>query len=488
MVCFGDKKPQHIINMTSTNSIQAAQAKNRAAISSVAWSALLTVIKFLAGFASNSIGLISEALHSLLDFIAASITFFAVRWAGAPPDKQHPFGHGKAENLSALAETFLLFITCLWIVWEALDRLLFEGAPVEPTWWAFAVLIVSLVVDIGRSSMLYRVARKYRSQALAADALHFSTDILSSAVVLAGLVCVYCAQFVEPQTTIHTILLKADAIAALAVATLVFGASWRMASKAFSALMDGGTEDETRKVREALANLAPAFRAKQIRVRESGSNYFVDLTMEAPPAMRIDDSHDICAILESTVQNVLPGAETIVHFEPAKIQSPDLYASARNLASLHGLDIHALALTMRENGLHIYVHIELPSEMSIAKAHELVSDYERDVCRRLCAAHVVSHIEPLEAGQRAAPLHSPPTREEILKTLDEIRPSHKEVGELFDKEIWTLGANVDLSFRCETDGGRTVAETHLIASRMEKEIRARLPGIGRISIHFEPGN
>lgn len=96
--------------------------KSKAASSSVVWSALLTILKFAAGFASNSIGLISEALHSLLDFVAASITFFAVRWAGAPPDRHHPFGHGKAENLSALAETFLLFITCLWIVLEALDR------------------------------------------------------------------------------------------------------------------------------------------------------------------------------------------------------------------------------------------------------------------------------------------------------------------------------------------------------------------------------
>lgn len=460
--------------------------KRKAAVSSVVWSALLTLLKFAAGFASNSIGLISEALHSLLDFVAASITFFAVRWAGAPPDRHHPFGHGKAENLSALAETFLLFITCLWIVWEALDRLLFEGKPVEPTWWAFAVLIISIVVDIGRSSMLYRVAKKYRSQALAADALHFSTDILSTAVVLVGLVCVYCANFVAPDSTLHTILHKSDAIAALAVATLVFGASWRMATKAFAALMDGGMEEETKKVREALARLAPAFSVRQTRVRESGSNYFVDLTIEAPPAMRIDDSHEICKMLEKTVQNVLPGAETIIHFEPAKIESPDLYAGARNLAAMHGLDIHALALTMREDGLHIYVHIELPSEMSIAKAHKIVSAYEHDLCRRLCARHVVSHIEPLEAVARSAPLHSPPSREQILETLENIRPHHKEVGELFDTEIWTVGANVDLSFRCMTNGSKTVAETHCMASKMEAEIRNLLPGIGRISIHFEP--
>ncbi len=210
------------------------------------------------------------------------------------------------------------------------------------------------------------------------------------------------------------------------------------------------------------------------------------MTIEAPPAMRIDDSHEICEMLEKTVQNVLPGAETIVHFEPAKIESPDLYASARNLAAMHGLDIHALALTMREDGLHIHAHIELPSEMSIAKAHKIVSAYEHDLCKRLWAKHVVSHIEPLESVDRSAPLHSPPSREQVLQTLEKIRPHHKDVGELFDTEIWTMGANVDLSFRCKTNGSRTVAETHCMASRMEAEIRNLLPGIGRISIHFEP--
>src|SRR5699024_9384205 len=149
------------------------------ALSSVLWSAFLTLIKIVAGLSTNSLGLLSEALHSALDLLAAGLTFLAVRLAAVPADSRHPYGHGKVESLSALAETGLLLATCVWIVYEAVRRLLFEAAPVEPNWWAFAVVVVSLIVDISRSAMLRRVAREHRSQALEADALHFTTDILS---------------------------------------------------------------------------------------------------------------------------------------------------------------------------------------------------------------------------------------------------------------------------------------------------------------------
>ena len=208
---------------------EANAAKSKAALSSVVWSALLTVLKLVAGISTNSLGMLSEALHSLLDFVAAGVTFFAVRIASAPADRRHPFGHGKVENLSALAETLLLFITCIWIVREAVERLLFEARPVEPSWWAFAVIIISLGVDISRSAMLRRVAREHKSQALEADALHFSTDILSSGVVLGGLLCVVAARFVDPDSPAYIVLTRADAVAALGVAAIVLSVSWRMA-------------------------------------------------------------------------------------------------------------------------------------------------------------------------------------------------------------------------------------------------------------------
>lgn len=465
---------------------EANAAKSRAALSSVLWSALLTALKLVAGISTNSLGMLSEALHSMLDFVAAGITFFAVRIASAPADRKHPFGHGKVENLSALAETVLLFITCIWIVWEAVERLLFEAEPVEPSWWAFAVIIISLAVDISRSAMLRRVAREHKSQALEADALHFSTDILSSAVVLGGLICVAAARSVDPDSPAFIALTRADAVAALGVAAIVLSVSWRMACRAIAGLMDGGTEAETLRVQEALASMAPAFQIRQVRVRESGARYFVDLVAEVPPALRVDDAHEISDILEEVVAQVLPGAETVTHFEPHKRDRRDFYATAHYLAVLHGLGIHALALTMLNDGLHVFVHIELPPDMCLREAHAKVSAYERDLARRIGAVHVVSHIEPSERNEEQALPDAPTGRARVLEALREAMSCCPELGQAYDEEIWRMGNRTELSFRCRTDADVTVAEAHRRATRLEDELRRRLPGLGRVSIHVEP--
>ena len=199
----------------------AHQEKSHAALSSVLWSAFLTVIKLWAGIVTGSLGIISEALHSGLDLMAAAMTFYAVKVASRPADESHPYGHEKVENLSALAETALLLVTCAWIVWEAVDRLFYNEAEITLTWWAFAVVAVSLLVDVNRSAMLRRIAKKHKSQALEADALHFTTDIWSSAVVLLGLFCIWLAHLVPAESAWHGLLERADAIAALFVAALV---------------------------------------------------------------------------------------------------------------------------------------------------------------------------------------------------------------------------------------------------------------------------
>ncbi len=466
---------------------EANAAKSRAALSSVIWSALLTALKLVAGISTNSLGMLSEALHSMLDFVAAGITFFAVRIAAAPADRRHPFGHGKVENLSALAETALLFITCIWIVREAVERLLFEARPVEPSWWAFGVIVISLLVDISRSAMLRRVAREHKSQALEADALHFSTDILSSAVVLGGLVCVAAARLVEPGSPAHVALTRADAVAALGVAAIVLTVSWRMACRAVAGLMDGGAEAETRRVEEALAAMAPAFQIRQVRVRESGARYFVDLVAAVPPTLRVDDAHEICDILEEVVEQVLPGAETVTHFEPEEAGRRDLYAAAHHLAVLHGLGIHALALTTLNDGLHAFVHIELPPDMELREAHARVSAYERDLARRIGAVHVVSHIEPSERNEaEARPPDTPAGRGVVMGTLREVMAEHPDLGPAYDEEIWMMGNRTELSFRCRADADMTVAEAHRRATRVEDDLRRRLPGLGRVSIHVEP--
>lgn len=295
---------------------EAAQAKQRAAMSSVVWSLFLTAIKVLAGLTTNSLGLLSEALHSALDLLAAGLTFLAVRIADIPPDTNHPYGHGKVESLSALAETGLLLGTCAWITHESLRRLFVEPETVEPNVWAFAVIIISLVVDTSRSAMLRRVAKEQHSQAIAADALHFSTDILSSAVVLLGLVCVALAAYATDSPVLHSLLIQADAVAALVVAGVVLVVSWRMAKRAINTLMDCADVEATEKLRRLLSAQVPQWRLTRIRVRESGSRYFVDMVFAIPPDMPTGEAHAVCDDIESRVGTVLPNAETVIHLEP----------------------------------------------------------------------------------------------------------------------------------------------------------------------------
>jgi len=165
----------------------AQKEKREAALSSVVAALLLTGLKLAIGLLTGSLGILAEAAHSGLDLVAALVTFFAVRLSDRPPDEHHLYGYGKIENLSALIETLLLLITCVWIIYEAIQRLFFKSVEIEASIWAFAVMGISIVVDITRSRILYAAARKHKSQALEADALHFSTDIWSSSVVIVGL-------------------------------------------------------------------------------------------------------------------------------------------------------------------------------------------------------------------------------------------------------------------------------------------------------------
>jgi len=253
---------------------QADREKRLVAASSVAAALLLTGMKIVVGLQTGSIGILSEAAHSGLDLLAAVVTLWAVRASSAPADHDHPYGHGKIENFSALFETGLLLATCVWIAYEALKRLLFEHVHVEATLWSFAIMAISIVVDISRSRALARAAKKHRSQALEADALHFSTDVWSSAVVIVGLLAVRASSaFGIPW------LARADAVAALGVAAIAVVISLRLGKKSVDDLLDAAPPDLLSRV-AAAARVEGVLEVSQVRVRRSGPDVFADVTLE----------------------------------------------------------------------------------------------------------------------------------------------------------------------------------------------------------------
>ena len=252
---------------------QADREKHRAALSSVLAAIFLTLVKLVVGLLTGSLGILAEVAHSGLDLVAAAVTLFAVRVSGRPADREHTYGHGKVENLSALFETLLLLVTCVWIIYEAIQRLFFEEVVVEVTIWAFLVMFVSIVIDFSRSRMLSRVAKKYDSQALEADALHFSTDIWSSSVVIAGLTLVVISDWLGIPW-----LAKADAVAAMGVAGIVIWVSLQLGRRTVMALLDGVPASERDAVLRAV-RVPGVIEVRQVRVRRSGPEAFADVRL-----------------------------------------------------------------------------------------------------------------------------------------------------------------------------------------------------------------
>jgi len=288
--------------------MNATKEKKRVALSSILAAIFLTGSKFVVGILTGSLGLLSEALHSCLDLVATVVTFFSVRVSDKPADKNHHFGHGKIENMSALIQTVLLLVTCGWIIYEAVHRLITKNVEIEVNMWSYIVVITSIIVDISRSRALSRVAKKHNSQALEADALHFSTDIWSSCVVLLGLIC---AQFG---------FYFADPIAALVVALIVLYVCYKLGKKAIDILLDKAPTQSYESVTEILNNHPEIKKYHNLKLRTAGADTFVSFNIHLEPTMNFTDIHAFCDHLEKDIEQKIPRCEVSIHAEPQDLE------------------------------------------------------------------------------------------------------------------------------------------------------------------------
>jgi cation diffusion facilitator family transporter len=297
----------------SVHSEEAQREKNSAALTSVVAAIGLTAFKIVVGLLTNSLGILAEAAHSALDLVAALVTLFAVRFSNKPADKEHTYGHGKIENLSALFETLLLLATCAWIIYEAIQRLFYHPeVEVDPSIWAFIVMGTSILIDAGRSRVLNRAAKKYNSQALEADALHFSTDIWSSSVVIFGLVCVLLSRLVPGLA----FLKHADAVAALGVAMIVIYVSVQLGMRTIHGLLDTAPAGLAEKIETAMESIPGVEDCHHVRLRGSGAHLFVDVHVLVNGDMPTREAHALTELLEKKVDELSPGADVTIHVEP----------------------------------------------------------------------------------------------------------------------------------------------------------------------------
>jgi len=290
------------------------QEKKNVALNSVIAAGFITSFKLVVGLLTGSLGILSEALHSALDMVAAVITFFSVKVSDKPADRDHNYGHGKIENLSALIETILLLVTCVWIIYEATHRII-SGKGLElntiQTIFSFIVVITSIIIDAWRSKKLYAVAKKHNSQALEADALHFSTDIWSSAVVLLGLVCVKIYEWTQ-----WPIFFYADSVAALVVAVIVLFVSYQLGRRAIDVLLDKSPQNTTQIVRDTLKQFPEVIKYHSLKARTAGADTFIKFNVHFDPELSLREVHSVCDKIEFNIRQLVPRSEVYIHPEP----------------------------------------------------------------------------------------------------------------------------------------------------------------------------
>jgi cation diffusion facilitator family transporter len=462
---------------------RADREKRWVAASSLAAAVLLTGTKLSVGLWTNSLGILSEAAHSAFDLLAAAVTLWAVRVSSRPADREHPYGHGKIENLSALFETVLLLVTCVWIIQEAAKRLFFgQAAHVEANLWAFLVVLLSMVVDLSRSRALKKAADKYASQALEADALHFSTDIWSSLVVLLGL----CGVLAGNHFPSLAWLAEADAVAALGVAAIVVWVSLKLGKKSVDDLLDSvprGLHDQAL----AAARAVPGVEAvTRLRLRRSGPEIFADLMLAVGRGAAFERAHDIAHQVELAVAAVLPNTDVVVHVEPVAPGEEDVTTVVRLLAARHGLGAHGIRIYEEDRQRWLELHLEVSESLLLDEAHRQATEFERALRQALPGVtRIITHIEP--TGDAVATIHGRRAGQaEVQEAIREFLQTYPLPVKAHDVRAQSAGDELSVSFHCTLPASTAITEAHELTVRLEEYLRAHVPGLGRVAIHVEP--
>ena len=462
----------------STPTMQAE--KRSVAGNSVLAAVAITAMKIVVGVTTGSLGILSEAAHSGLDLIAAIITFFSVSVSDKPADADHQYGHGKVENFSAFIETGLLLLTCVWIIYEAIERLFFRRVEIEPSVWAFVVMIISIGVDVWRSRMLGRIAEKYDSQALEADALHFSTDVWSSSVVILGLLLVMAGRAYHVEW-----LRDADPMAALVVAGIVVHVSWRLARQTVDALLDAAPAGVRGKIMEAVRRVDGVIDVDRIRIRRAGARYFADVGVALARTVTFQHSGRVAQLVTQAVQNVLPDADVTVNPVPRADRKENIFDQIRAVATRHNLNVHDVSVQDLHGRLHVEQHLELDERLVLKDAHDRVTALEAEMREEVPAiTSILTHIESepatIEPGDEIV-------RDAALeRRLKAIAAEFPEVLDMHEIQIKRVRGRLYVSCHCTFSDELPLSRVHDIQTELEIRFKQDAPELFRVLIHPEP--
>ena len=450
--------------------------KLNVAFVSMGASALLAGSKLLAAMFTGSLGILSEAIHSVIDFGATIVTYLALRVSDRPADDQHHYGHAKVESVAALVETALLFLTTGWVAWEAIRRLLGEEThTVEVTWWAVAIIAGSIIIDFNRARALKRVAKKTSSEALEADALHFSSDMWSSVVVLLGLGAVWLG------------IPAADSIAALIVSAFIAHAGWELGARTMNTLLDAAPAGATEIVRGLVNDVHGVLALKSIRLRPAGATMFTSIVVEVARTMPIDDIVKTKDAITAAVQERFPNADITVTANPVALDSETVFQKVMLIASRRNLAIHHLNAQQIGGRLAISFDLEVDGSMPLGEAHDKATDLEDAIRNELGSdAEVESHIEPQPERMLQGRDAPEALTAEVSAALLALAEAHPRLSDVHSIRLRRNEEGLFLHYHCRCSPDDTVEQIHDQIDRIEAGLKDRFPDIRRVIAHAEP--
>lgn len=460
-------------------------AKRSAALGSMLAAAVMTALKLAAGIFSGSLGVLSEAAHSGIDLAGTTLTFFSIQIADRPADANHPYGHGKFENLSAFGEVLLMAISCLWIILEAMNRIIHHTVELHHSIWPILVLLASIAVDYWRARRLRIVAILTHSPALAADAFHFASDIWSTIAVLLGL----GASYIGARFQIST-LKYADPLAAIVVSMMILRLTVLLSRETLSVLTDQIPAETRAAILREVSRLPEVIAIEQARVRRSGATYFADLTIALPRSFTFERTNALVEETRLAVQRVIPDADVVIHTIPRESRTESIFdrvraVAARNNVSVHELSVQSYRVDSHQQ-LRVEQHLELNERMTLRTAHDFVTRLEEEILRNTPEVDsILTHIE-----SEPATIESQLDTEAGFKRIEEaLQHTAKEFPQIVDVHEILIGRtdeHVHLSCHCSLPDDLPMAQVHHIITALEDRLKLECPEVYRVMIHPEP--
>jgi cation diffusion facilitator family transporter len=456
-------------------------AKRRVALHSMIAAAVMTLLKLVAGLLSGSLGVLSDAAHSALDLVGVTLTFFSVRVSDKPADEDHTYGHGKIENLSAIGEAGLMVVSCAWIVWEAMQRIISHTVVLHHSMWPVLVLLTSIGVDWWRSGRLRAVAERTGSPALATDAFHFASDIWSTVAVLAGL----GASWVGMHFGIAW-LRYADPFAAVVVSLMILRMTLYLGRETVAVLMDEVPAETRQRLVDEVGKVEGVLEVEQARVRRAGSIYFADLTLALPRQDTFEHTGELVRAATEAAHRALPQADVVIHTVPRESRAESIFDRVRAVAARNNVNVHELSVQSHHGRLRVEQHVELDENMPLLTAHGFVSAMEAEILRETPEIDsVLTHIE-----SEPATIEQPEEMVEVDRKIERaLRTTASLFSEIKDVHQIVVGRTVDhisLSCHCTLPDELPMLRVHEVITALEDRFKLECPEVYRVTIHPEP--